>query len=152
MAAPVQWTAPTRQDTWTLWVHLEGNPTGVWDKRTGGDLDSEETKYSPGGMNPQLSLGGRHVPSNVVLQRIYDRIADHAIMQDWLDAVGHGAVDVFTVPMDPNGNVYGPAIAHHGKLKKVAFPDVDSESSTAALMEIEVSIGSDPAMEKSPGN
>jgi hypothetical protein len=151
MAAPVQWTAPTRQDTWQITVHLGGNTTGVWDKRTGGELDSEETKYSPGGMNPQLSLGGRHVPGNVVLQRIYDRVADHAILQDWLDGVGHEVVDVYTQPMDPNGNVYGPSIYHTGKLKKVAFPDVDSESSTAALFEIEVSIGADPKMAAFPG-
>jgi hypothetical protein len=142
---------PTRQDTWTIRVHLNGNTTGIWDKKTGGELDSEETKYSPGGMAPQLSLGGRHVPGNVTLQRIYDLHNDHDHIQEWLGAVGKGQVDVFSVPMDVDGNVYGQPIQHSGILKKVAMPDIDSESSSAAMLEIEVSIGTDPVQVKDPG-
>jgi hypothetical protein len=144
---------PTRQDTWVIRAHLNGNTIGIWDKRTGGELDSEETKYSPGGMNPQISLGGRNQPGNVVLQRIYDRVNDHDnLLQKLYDAVGNGEIDVYSRPMDLDGNGYGQAIHHNGILKRVAVPDVDSESSTAALLEIEVSVGADPALVPSPGS
>jgi hypothetical protein len=142
----------TRQDTWVVRVHLNGNTTGIWDKRTGGELDSEETKYPPGGMQPPVSLGGRKTPGNVVLQRLYDRVEDHGMLQDWYNAVGHGKVDVFSRPMDFEGEGFGQAILHTGTLKRVSVPDVDSESSSAALIEIEVAIGPDPKLVASPGS
>ena len=142
---------PMRADMWRIFVHLDGQYTGTWDKRTGGELDSEETKYSPGGMGDPISLGGRVTPTNVVLQKIYDYDNDHNMIDVWYAAVGSKPVDIFSVPLDRNGAPYGMPIQHSGTLKRVHVPDVDSEASTAALFEIEVTIGPVPSRQPSPG-
>lgn len=137
--------AGTRQDTFRVIVHLNGNSFGVWDKKSGGELDSDETRYSPGGMLPQISLGGRKQTGNVTLSRLYDRKDDHDRINTLFNAVGKGKVTISQRPMDPDGNAYGRPIIYNGTLKRVTVPDVDSESSTAAMIEIEVTVSGYPA-------
>lgn len=144
MAAPIR-DAGTRQDTFILRVHLNGNSYGVWDKKTGGAVDSDDIKYYPGGMVPPISLGGKVTTDNITLQRNYDRVDDHDRINTLLDAAGKGIVTVSQRPMDPDGHEYGRSIVWNGKLKRVEVPDVDSESTTASLVTIEVSINSKPA-------
>jgi hypothetical protein len=138
-------THGTRQDTFVVRLEVEGNTFGIWDKKTGGELDSDEVKYYPGGMNPAISLGGRKVPGNITLQRNYDLVQDHDKINTLYDAVGRGAVKVSQRPMDIDDNEgYGHSIIWTGKLKRVLVPDVDSESTTASLIEIEVSVDGEP--------
>lgn len=139
-------TAPTRQDTFLLTVTLNGQSMGIWDKKTGGEVDSNELKYQPGGMVPPISLGGQKVTGNLTLQREYDRVDDHDKINTWFNAVGHGKVSVHQRPLDFQGNPYGRAIVWNGILKKAQPPDVDSEGGTnAALYEIEVTVTGYPS-------
>jgi hypothetical protein len=139
-------TAGTRQDTWTITVHLGNTPLGIWDKKTGGALDSDDIKYYPGGMVPPVSLGGKKTTDNVTLQRLYDRHDDHDKINNLLNAVGKGQVKIAQRPMDPDGHPYGKSIQYLGTLKRVLVPEVDSESTSAALIEIEVGIAGYPTM------
>lgn len=141
---PTPRNAGTRQDTFVVTLNVEGNSFGIWDKKTGGELDSDEVKYWPGGMNDQISLGGRLVPGNVTLQRLYDRVDDHARIDKLLDAVGRGKCFISQRPMDLHGHPYGHAIVWNGKLKRVLIPDVDSEATSAALIEIEMTVDGIP--------
>jgi hypothetical protein len=139
----------TRQDTWVVRVHLTppgGAVTalGIWDKKTGGELDSDEVKYYPGGMAQPESLGGRRTTGNLTLQRIYDRYDDHPKINMLFNSVGKGTITVAQRPMDINHNEIGKAIQWHGILKRVLVPDVDSEATSAALVEIEVSVSGYP--------
>jgi hypothetical protein len=137
----------TRQDTWIIRVFLNGNSLGVWDKKTGGALDSDDIKYYPGGMKQPQSLGGKRTTDNVTLQRIYDRNDDHSIINDLFNAAGKGKVSIHTKPMDVDGLEFGNAsIVRNGILKRVAEPDIDSESTSAALLEIEVTISGYPQL------
>jgi hypothetical protein len=133
-----------RQDTWIINVHLNGNTLGVWDKKTGGELDSDEVKYYPGGMAMPQSLGGRRTTGNLTLQRLFDRVDDLSKINTILNAVGKGKVDVAQRVMDLDGNPVGRAVHWTGILKRAQVPDVDSESTTAALLEIEVSVSGFP--------
>jgi hypothetical protein len=142
--------SPTRQDTFAVEVFLNGNSMGIWDKKTCGELDSEDTKYYPGAMEEAISLGGRVTPANVVCQRLYDRALDHDNIAAWFDQVGSGNIKIYQRPMDFDKNRYGQAVQWVGTLKRVAVPDVDSESSTAALMEIEATIATRPTSIGSP--
>lgn len=139
--------APTRQDTFLLTVTLNGNSLGVWDKKTGGGIDSNELKYQPGGINvPPLSLGGKKIAGNVTLQREYDRVDDHDKINTLYNAAGRGKVTISQRPLDFDENPYGRALLWTGTLKKVQEPDVDSEGgNTAALIEIEVTISGYPS-------
>jgi hypothetical protein len=138
---------PTRQDTYSVSVHVippGGNPPGrdlgVWDKMTGGQVDSDETRYNPGGMAPPVSLGGRKTVENIVVSRLYRLARDHDIVQDFINWSGRARVIVSKQPLDIEGNVYGRPIVYNGTLKRYSTPDVDSESSAAGMVEIEVTI------------
>lgn len=137
-------TAGTRQDTFITRVFLNNAYMGVFDKRTGGALDSDDVTYYPGGMADRVSLGGRKTTDNVVLQRLYDLQDDHDKINTWFNAVGKGTVVIEQRPMDENENEYGKALIWIGKLKRVFVPEPDSEGTGAAMLEIEISVASSP--------
>jgi hypothetical protein len=135
---------PTRSDTWRATVSLNGENLGVWDKVTGGAIDSEELKFKPGGMAPQVSLGGSKTNENVTLQRLYRLVRDHNHLQKLINAVGRGSVVVSKQPLDVDGNPFGRPIVYKGILKRVTPPEHDSESNSPAMLEIEVSTSGTP--------
>lgn len=142
---------PTRADTYTVTVTIfsPNNPTvimmkGVWDKLQGGQMDSDETVYHPGGMADPVSLGGRKTTENITVSRLYRLGRDHDTVQSLFNGVGKSKVTVAKQPMDIDGNVYGSPIVYNGTLKRVAPPDHDSESSDAGLIEIEVTVDGYP--------
>lgn len=132
----------SREDQFNVTVSVtRGNETrdlGTFDSFDGGEVDSEETKYSPGGLQAQISLGGRRQVGNVTVGRLYT-LADHRIMGWLLGGVGKADVVVVKTPIDVDGNSYGNALVYNGKLKAVTPPDHDSESSDAAVWEMEIS-------------
>lgn len=138
--------AGTRQDTFVVRLTIDGVSWGVWDKKTGGDLDSETTTYYPGNMAEQTDLGGRATAQNVTLQRNYDRFDDHDRANILLAGAGKAKCTVGQRPLDENENEYGKTIMWNGRLKRVLMPDVDSESSSAAMVEVEISIKGRPVL------
>jgi len=126
-----------------LRIRVPGNQSfsdfGIWDKRSGGELDSEETTYYPGNMSDRISLGGRVVPGNNTLQRLFAGDRDQRQLATLYKCVGKAAVTITEQPLDRDGNAYGNPIVWTGTLKKVASPNRDSESNNPALIEIEVS-------------
>jgi hypothetical protein len=144
MASPVR-DAGTRQDTWVIRLHVDGIPFGIWDKKDGGEVDSDDIKYYPGGIVPRIKLCGMVTTGNVTLQRLYDRIDDHGKINTLIIGAGKAKIIVSQKPMDPDGNEIGKSITYTGKLKRVTPPATDSESTTAALYEIECTINGTPS-------
>ena len=148
----------TRQDTWLVALMVEDprpghagkNPPemvdwGIWDTKTGGDLDSEERLYYPGGMMPAYSLGGRILPQQITLTRNYRIHRDHFRAQSLLDCVGKSSIQISMFPMDKYGNEHTPAIVWRGTLKTVVLPEHNSESSSdPAMISITCTIDSAP--------
>jgi len=130
----------SRVDQYNVTVSIDGVSYGTWDHLTGGDIDSVETKYAPGGMAPQVSLGGKQEVANVTLERLYDLTRDHTTVPTLRSKVGKGAVTVSKQPLDVDGNAFGSPIVYKGKLKKLGLPDANSESSEAAKIQLEVSV------------
>lgn len=136
----------TRADTWRWNVSIEGAPggdqTGIWDAKEGGDVDSEEFKFKPGGMQPPISLGGSKDVQNLTLRRNYRLARDHQRLSDFLiDAVGVADVTVSGHPMNhKDKKVWGKPLVYRGTLKRVSFPAHDSTSNDAGMIEIEVTI------------
>jgi hypothetical protein len=139
-------SGPTRQDTWEVRVSLDGQKLGVWDKKSGGEVDSDEYKYKPGGMEPHVSLGGSRTTGNVILARLYRLGRDHLIAQRLINRVGRGRVVVNQQPLDVEGNVFGNPVVYQGILKRVTVPEVDSESTDPAMIEIEVTPDGHPVV------
>jgi hypothetical protein len=129
---------PTRSDMWLVTVQVDGvGDLGVFDKRTGGDVDSDEQKYRPGGMAPPVSLGGAVTMNNVVLERNYVLERDHPIIHQLLSLAGIAAISCAAQPLDLNRVPFGRPIVETGKLKNVAWPDHDSTSSDPGLLHLE---------------
>src|SRR5262245_37865848 len=147
----------TRQDTHRIVLKMENLQTlgkdpapkdyvdhGVWDKKTGGAVDSDDSKYYPGGMEPPISLGGRRTVDNITLQRLYRIQRDHEHVGRLLNGAGRAQAQIIIHPMDKNHNVHGPAVVYNCTLKRVMLPDLDSESSAAALIELEFTVDGFP--------
>jgi len=144
---------PTREDTYQVNVQIEDIAAGdgsmidlgVWDKKTGGDLDSTDTVYRPGGMAPQISLGGPKTTTNITVSRLYRLNRDHAHMTRLYRAVGLGKMIVAQQPLDIEGNAFGNPLVWHGRLKTVKAPPVDSEASGASMVELEMTVEGYPS-------
>jgi len=142
----------TRQDTWQVSLSVEHphNPGsminyGVWDTKTGGEVDSEERLYYPGGMAPPYSLGGRITPGQITLTRNYRLGRDHDNIQQLIDAVGVSRIIISQQPMDRYKNMYGRPIVWTGTLKTVTLPEHNSEStSDPGMIEIVATIDGPP--------
>jgi len=137
-------TGPQREDTAAIRVLVQHvgdtkyTDTGIWDKRAGGELDSQETTYYPGAMADRISLGGRVIPGNNTLTRLFRGQRDQDTLGVMFAGVGKALVRVVEQPMDIDGNAYGQPITWNGTLKKVTPPARDSESTNAAMIEIEI--------------
>lgn len=115
---------------------------GTFDGFSGGEIDSEETKFWPGGLGEQISLGGRREVANFTVNRLYDLVRDHPIMGWLAGGVGKGTIVASKQPIDPDRNAVGRPLVYRGTLKTVTPPDHDSESSDAGKWEMEVTSAS----------
>jgi hypothetical protein len=130
----------SRQDQYNVTVSVAGTNLGTFDKMTGGEFDSEETKYKPGAMAPQISLGGSKTISNIVVTRLYELERDHPLVPWLLAQTGKAECVISKQPLDINEHPFGSPIVYQGKLKKVTPPPADSEATTTpAVIELEIS-------------
>lgn len=130
----------SRLDQYSISVKIDNTLLGIFDKLTGGSIDSEETKYKPGGMSPQISLGGSTTVENVVVSRLFDLDRDLPFIPTLKSRVGKGEVTVSVQTLDIDGNIKGEPRVYSGKLKTLKFPEPDSEATTsAAMLELTVS-------------
>jgi hypothetical protein len=129
-----------RQDQFRYTVSLDDAPIGVWDKSGGGDLDSDEVKYAPGGMAAEVSLGGRQTASNLTLDRLFEQGRDDAQFQTLANRRGKGRIVASGQPLDEDGNAFGRPLIRTGTLKRVSYPDHDSTSNAAAMVQIEITL------------
>lgn len=111
----------------------------TFDKFDGGDVDSEEALYHPGGMVAAIQLGGRVNVSNVTIARLYVLTRDHPIMGWLISGVGRGDVTVTKTSLTVDKAAVLNPLVYQGKLKRIGPPPHDSESSDANLWELEVS-------------
>lgn len=127
-----------RQDQWSNTVMIDGVPLGVWDTFDGGGADSEETKYRPGGMKPEISLGGARMLTNMTLSRLLEQ-EDWDTMRGLMNKTGKAQCTVSRQPLDIDGNPWGRPLTYRGTLKAVTPTGSDSNSSNAHTWEIEIS-------------
>jgi hypothetical protein len=127
-----------RADQFNVTCVIDGKDLGTWDKLSGGEVDSDETKYRPGAMGKPISLGGAVTVNNVTISRLFDLRREQSIIHWLLSRVGKGAMVVNKQPLDVDGNAYGRPLVYTGMLKQVTPPEHDSESSDAALVALEM--------------
>jgi hypothetical protein len=130
-----------REDTWLVVLTVGQTNLGVWDTFEGGETDSEEAKYRPGGMNAEISLGGRQTIGNVTLTRYYDEWLSS--LSKWLRAnCGMVRATIGKVPLNAFKQPVGVAEWYGGTLKRFTPPPHDSMGTDVAKAEVEFTIDS----------
>src|SRR5215469_15843543 len=104
----------TRKDQWDTTVVVDGRQLGTWDVQTGGEVDSAETIWKPGGMGQQISLGGTTTIGQVVLSRLFQLDRDALTLKWLLSRVGRGAMVVNKQALDADGNAAGVRYTYQG--------------------------------------
>lgn len=128
-----------RKDQFNVTLSIDGKSYGVWDKHDGGEIDSSEKKYKPGGMGKEQSLGGTKTTGNITLERAYDLQRDGSILAELKAKAGKGVATVTKQPLDADGIAFGPQEVEVGTLKRVTPPSHDSNSTDEATIQVEVS-------------
>lgn len=128
-----------RADTWLVVLNVGGVDFGKWDTFTGGETDSEEAKFRPGGMDQELSLGGRQTLGNVTMSRHHDDWMRGQVK--WLrQQCGRTRITIGRVPLDYYGFQLGPVEWLGGTLKRCTPPEHDSMGGDASMVEVECTI------------
>jgi hypothetical protein len=137
---------PTRKDTWKVTLFVNGKNWEVWDTRTGGEVDSEQAApYKPGGMGEPIAMGGSVTTANLVLSRMCRVERDWGHIQELINAAGKATVELQQAALDIDGNAYDAnPLVWKGKLKRVTMPEVDSNSTDAAMIELEIVVDGIP--------
>lgn len=128
---------PTREDTHLLTLSVDGHDLGVWDKKEGGEIDSEENKYKPGGMGQEISLGGTKTIGNCTFSRLYDWARDDDAFAYLLPRVGNGRGALGIQMLDITGAPRGRLMTLGGTLKTMSPADLDSTSNDPAMIALE---------------
>jgi hypothetical protein len=127
-----------RKDQFNVTASIDGiGNMGTFDSMTGGEVDSDEQKYRPGGMAAPVSLGGAVTMGNVVIARLALLDRDYPILHKLLSLAGIANITVTKQPLDDNKTPYGRPLVYTGKVKTVTPPEHDSTSSDPALLTIE---------------
>lgn len=117
-------------------LNIGGIDFGTWDTFEGGETDSEESVFRPGGMDRQISLGGRQTIANATLTRHHDEFLAGQIK--WMrQQCGRTRITIGRVPLNYQGQQHGPIEWLGGTLKAVTPPPHDSMGSDAAMVSVE---------------
>lgn len=128
---------PVRQNQARVTLTVDGVDYGVWDKKKGGQVEADDSKFSPGGMGRPISLGGRAKTENVTLSRLNTK--DVVRFTPALRSrVGKGAAVVKVQFLDENDAAFEDPDVWTGTLTRVTPPEHDSESDDAAMIEVEI--------------
>lgn len=132
-----------RANQWLINVTVDGEPLGIFDSWDGGDGDSDEVKYRPGGGQSELSLGGSTMVTNITVGRLYLRERDHEMARRLYQRRGKARATVSRQPLDDDGLPYGAPNVWQGVLKTVTYPAIDSTSNAASILSLVVSTDGD---------
>jgi len=133
-----------RADNWEWSAEVAGNDIGVFDQKEGGEIDSDDSVFRPGGMHAAYSLGGPVTVTNLILRRNYRKQRDHEKSRYYILAVGRYGAKITGQPLDHAGHAFGTPFIYLGKVKRVAFPTADGNSGEASMLEIEFTIDDVP--------
>lgn len=119
-------------------VAVGSSGLGTWTTKSGGQVEADDVKFRPGGMQPQVALGGPVSVENVTVSRMYDATLQGQI-HSLMSQVGLSDMTIAHQPLDAQGNPVGKAIIYRGKLNRVTPPDVDANGNDVAMVELEMS-------------
>lgn len=119
-------SAATQADA-LITVTVDGKPLGTFDKRSGGDVDSDISKRDTAD-GPQVYHAKKTV-NDLTVTRGYDRERDHELLRGLEQRAGRASMSVSEQPLDADGNPWGKPKTWDGMLKSVNSGEVDVTTS-----------------------
>lgn len=128
-----------RQDEFSCSLTVDGRPTPfVWQKSSGGAVDSEGSKSFPGDMLPQKAHGGPKTTEELTLEAEIVPARDMETIE-WLESrAGKGDANVTESICDADGNSFQVMNRWTGKLKKVDRGGGDATSANPRVLTVEI--------------
>lgn len=127
-----------RQDQARVTVAIDGVNLGVCNTLDGGDLEADAVTFKPGGMAPQVSLGGPVKMTDVKVTLGFTETI--AALIPWLESrVGKGEAVVTVQRLDADRNPFGAPRPITGVLTAKPNETHDSDSNDALLVELTIS-------------
>lgn len=111
-----------------------------WDVMDGGDIAPTMEKYNPGGMAPEVALGGLRKRTDITLHRVWSDflIASYIALDN---ASGIAGARVAYTPMRADRRTpAGSPVVYTGVLGQVMRPNYDSKSAAPAMLQVTVSV------------
>lgn len=124
------------QSDYLVTATVDGRPLGVFDSRSGGEVDSDIAKRNTG-EGPKV-YNGRPNVGDVTIVRGYERERDHELIRTLEKRVGRAEVVISEQPLDEDDNPWGKPKIWTGKLKTVTGGDVDADSSDPRDFELTI--------------
>lgn len=129
------------------------NVTGVnlpsvysWAELQGGEVEGEDVKTRPGGMLPQVNLGGPATRTDVTVSRQYSAQL-HPFIIALENVAGKAACQVSYTPLDTNGSPNGGTVTMTGILKNVIKPVANANASNAAMLQLVIGVNQEATIQ-----
>lgn len=135
----------TLERNFLVTVTVGGNPLGVFDTFDGGDIDSDSSTYSAGGMADPEALPGTITTGEVTVGRGYRGERD-GVLKKYLNTQIGQPVVIGKQPLNPDKSpVAGALETFRGVVKGVSTPKHDSNGSSVTTFEITATISGLPS-------
>lgn len=134
-----------RQDQWQITVVVDGQDLGTWDTFSGGAATSSETKYRPGGLAHQISLGGQPSVDNITVGKLVEKTDWPTTKKLMALRTGKAEAVVTRQPLDTDGSPWGDPLVYRGTLLTVTPGDTDSNATAASVWQLTISTTGDVA-------
>lgn len=128
-----------REDMADIRVSVDGVPYGAsWKSIEGANLEADDAKTRPGGMGREVSIGGPASRDDATcsIQLTDVVIGWHKTLENRIGVARAKASYTF---LGPERTPMGASHTVVGTLKSVTLPDMDSESSDAAMYTLVIS-------------
>ncbi len=123
------------QSQYLVTVTVDGRPIGVFDTRSGGEVEADVQKRKVGGGRTQ-TYPSFATPADLTVSRGYERERDHDLSK-WLERrCGLGQMVVTEQPLGTDGAAWGTPKIFTGVLKTVNTGEVDSDSNDPRMLEL----------------
>lgn len=122
----------------TVNVIIAGVDLGVWSSKTGEEVSKEGELFRPGGGAPPIRLAAPVEPSEVTIATLYT--LTHRELRSWYLAQQKKSarVTITTQHNDADNKPEGSVETVTGIVGTITFPDADSMSNDARMLEITV--------------
>lgn len=126
------------QSDYLVTVTINGVPAGVWDSRSGGEVDADvPSKYTGEGKKTYATR--KQAIGDVTCTRTHERERDHELGRNIEKLVGRATASVSEQPLDADGMPWGKPKVWTGILKSYDSGESNSDSNEIRDCQIVIS-------------